>query len=322
MLPRITVKNAGPGSLAVMIGLWQRTWYEKVAPEAHHAYRMQLLTTPWARKNLQVLVLEENGAPLSGLIALTFPVRMRGHVLKVAGVAAVVTEPAQRGRGLAARLLSIAHRRFQDSGHDAALLFSDIGTPYYEKLSYVPWPTTRHALVVPAAASAPAGVTVREATARDLTAMRQLYERFQAPFSMALERPLAYWRHLMGRARWRDRMLGQTKHHSGRWIAEVDGEPVAYARVAAREIDLAVTEAAHLPGHAPALAHLVTERARALSRDRLSMVAPASLTEALGLCVAAADPVDKMMMAPLSGRAATADQVQPLDHCFWAEDWF
>ena len=318
MLPRITVKNAGPGSLGVLIDLWHRTWYAQVPPEAHHAYRMRLFTSPWARKNLQVLVLEENGAPLSGMMALTLSVRLDGRVLKVAGVAAVVTAPEQRGRGLAARLLAIAHRRFQDSGHHAALLFSDIGTAYYAKLGYVPWPTTRYTLRAPAVAL-PRGHSVRPAVPGDLPAMRALQERFQEPYALALEKSVPYWRHQLLRARARDKMFGIKRPSSGRFVIEATGAPVAYARVTARDGALTVTEAAHLPDREHALAALIAARAQAESAATVDLLAPAALVKALGLPVTRREPCDKMMLAPLTLPPGSVDSV---NHCFWREDWF
>lgn len=313
MLPRITVKNAGPGSLGVLIDLWHRQWYPQCPAQAHHAYRMRLLTTPWARKNLQVLVLEENGAPLSGMMALSFRMRLNGRRIKVAGVAAVVTAPEQRGRGLAARLLTIAHRRFQDSGHDAALLFSDIGTDYYARFGYVPWPTTRFTLKVPAGRPARG---VREAR---LDEMRALQDTFQQSYAFRLEKPLAYWRHLLARAAGRDRLFGNDRPSPGRFVIEAKNAPVAYARILERDGALTVTEAAHLPRHEKLLAALIADRARAAKARTVSLLAPRELVDALGFPISKREACDKMMVASLSDKAS---DVSPVSHCFWGEDWF
>jgi len=320
MLPRITVENARPGSLEILTGLWHRTWYASVSPEAHHAYRMRVLTTPWARRACQVLALAENGAVRSGMIVLSLPMRLNGRKLKVAGVAAVVTDPEHRGRGLAARLIAISHRRLADAGHDAAMLFTEIGTAYYAKLGYTSWPITRYSLEV---ADAPApGVTIRPATARDVPAMVRLSAAFQQGYPLAFERTPAYLRHMMSRARGRDELFAapgaRVRHVSGRWIAEAGGEPVAYARVLPREGQLAITEAAFAPGRASALARLAVERARAGGFPALSVAGPASLPAALALPVTGTQAVDKMMMAPLAGGLSVA----PVEHCFWSEDWF
>lgn len=317
MLPRITVKNAGPGSLGVLIDLWHRTWYPQCKAAAHHAYRMKLFTTPWARKNLQVLVLEENGAPLSGMMALSFSMKLNGRRLKVAGVAAVVTSPEQRGRGLAARLMTIAHRRFQDSGHQAALLFSDIGTEYYARFGYVPWPTTRFTLQAPPGKLA-RGLAVREAKAGDLPVMRALQEAFQKPFAFKLERPVAYWKHQVTRALGREALFGAARPSWGRFVIEARKQPVAYVRTAVRDGLLVVSEAACLPRRENALAELIAARARDEKVDGISLLAPESLVDALRLPVARREACDKMMVAPLAPRV----DASPVSHCFWGEDWF
>jgi GNAT superfamily N-acetyltransferase len=323
--PRIHVKNAGPGSLAILSKLWHAQWYVGYTPESHHAYRMLTLTTPWARTHVQVLALEEDGRVRSGLIALSMTLTLAGKRRKVAGVAAVVTDPEQRGRGFAARLLTVAHRRFSDQGHHAAFLFTEIGTAYYAKLGYIPWPLVRHTLV-PVSAALPRAVTFAPATPRDLAAQAALYDAMQTRFPVRFHRTRDYWRHMLARARAKDEVLASTggevkEYVSHRWIARARGEPVACARIVPREADLAVTEASYLPGHAGTLAALLAARAGAEDRAALSIVAPAEVVEELGFAVARREPVDKMMFAPLSG-PLTARDLEPDTFCMWPEDWF
>ena len=322
MLPRITVKNAGPGSLEFLTGLWHRTWYPSVTPEAHHVYRMRVLTSPWARRCSQVLVLEENGAPRAGMIVLTLSMRLRGKKRKVAGIAAVVTDPEHRGRGLAARLVTIGHRRLADAGHQAALLFTEIGTAYYAKLGYVTWPLARRTLALPDSARTPRGLTFRPATARDLPAMRRLLTQAQKGFTLGIERPADYFRHLMSRAVWRDELFAPpgtvVEHVSGRWIAERGGEPVAHARLVPREKELAISEGGYAPGEERALAALAVARAKDGGHAALSAAIPVSLAAALGLAETKVEPLEKMMMAPLTPGL----DVSPGEHCIWPDDWF
>lgn len=323
---RIHVKNAGPGSLAVLSKLWHAQWYAGFTPGSHHAYRMRILTSPWARKHVQVLALEEEGAVRSGLIALSMSLELAGKRRKVAGVAAVVTDPEQRGRGFAARLLTVAHRRFADQGHHAAFLFTEIGTAYYAKLGYIPWPLVRHTLVPAIGAPAPRGVAFSPATPADLPAQAALYDALQERFPVRFHRSRDYWRHMLARARAKDELLapsgGETRAHAPhRWIALARGKPVAYARVVPRDADVTVTDAGCLPGHADALAALLSARAGESDRSAVSIVAPASVVEELGLAVAKREPLDKLMFAPLAG-PLTARDLAPAPFCMWPEDWF
>jgi predicted N-acetyltransferase YhbS len=327
VLPRLTVKNAGPGTLAILTGLWHRVWYGHVTPESHHAYRMRMLTSPWARRHIQVLALEEGGAVRSGMIVLSHTMRLRGKKVKVAGVAAVVTDPDHRGRGFANRLIAIAHRRFVDSGHDAAMLFTEIGTAYYAKLGYITWPVVKHLLELPAPERA-RGLKIAPATAADLPDQARLYAAVQDRYDLALVRPRPLWRHVIARSRWRDEVLepvdGTTvAHDPHRWIARTArGVAVAYARAVPREDDLWVAEAGYAPGHAPALAQLLAHRGRALDRAKLALAASPRLVEELGLPAIKSETIEKMMFAPLGGKTPAPADVAPATHCFWPEDWF
>jgi predicted N-acetyltransferase YhbS len=338
MLPRVEVRNAGPRALEFLCGLWHATWYSSHPAEAHYRYRMRLLTSPWARRHLQVLVLEESGHPRSGMIVLDLPVRLGGRRLRTAGIAAIVTDPDHRGRGLAARLLAIAHRRLSDAGKEASLLFSDIGTTYYQRFGYVAWPVTQYtlALDVPGRgrsrsrgrARAPA---IEPARARDLPEQARLYREHQASFPLALERSTLYWRHLLMRARLRDRYLpepapdpdGARRPAPDRWIARRSGgggRALACARCLVRDEDVLVTEAAFSTGQAAALRALLLDRAATARRPAISITAPRSLVEALELPVASTRSIDKMMLATL-GRPGEAGP-SPVEHCLWPEDWF
>ena len=326
MLPRITVKNAGPGSLEFLTALWHRTWYAGMRPEAHHTYRMRVLTSPWARRCCQVLVLEENGAPRAGMIVLTLSMRLRGKKRKVAGIAAVVTDPEHRGRGLAARLVTIGHRRLADAGHQAALLFTEIGTAYYAKLGYVTWPLANRTLALPDTARTPDGLTSRAANERDVPAMRRLLNGSQKGFTLGISRPADYVRHLLNREIWREEMSGSKwpdmQFVTARWIAERGGEPVAYARLVPRigadTVEIAITEAGWAPGEERAVAALAVDYAKRGNYDGIWATIPESLASALGLAVTKVEPLEKMMMTPLTPGL----DVSPAEHCIWPGDWF
>lgn len=323
---RIEVKNAGPGTLEILSKLWHRQWYAGYTPASHHDYRMRTLTTPWAREHVQVLSLEEERRVCSGMIVLSLTMVIAGKRRKVGGIAAVVTDPDQRGRGFAARLLTVGHRRLADSGHDAAMLFSEIGTEYYARLGYIPWPVTRHVLALPRGAGERRGLSFAPATSRDLGAQATLYRELQSRFDVRVLRTSGYWRHLVNRARWKDEVLAPEggapkKHVAHRFIARLRGKPVACARILPREADVAVTEAGYLPGHASSLVALIARRAAQEERAAASIVADASIVAELGLPVEKSEAIDKMMFVPLANRLTPA-QLAPAPCSIWPEDWF
>ena len=59
-----------------------------------------------------------------------------GRAIRIAGIGAVFTQPAHRGRGAARDLLSRLLDRAAAGGVDLALLFSEIGPDYYARLGF------------------------------------------------------------------------------------------------------------------------------------------------------------------------------------------
>jgi predicted acetyltransferase len=286
---------------------------------------MRLLTCGWARRHTQVLVLEENGRPRSGMIVFKLPMRAGRRPLRVAGLAAVVTDPDHRARGLAAMLIQIAHRRLADAGYDHALLFTEIGTAFYERFGYRSWPLIHHQIEVPRTVIRLRGVEVRRAELSDVEAQKLLYDRFQEGFDLTLRRPLEYWRYLLARARWKHDYFaspGGSRFDPERWIGVYRGRPAAYARCLVRPDDLLLSDAAYAPGRAEVLAAIVGHRAREAGLSRVSVIAPPSVVRRLELPVVRSDSVEKMMIASLEPGRSAAPRLVPCEQCIWPEDWF
>lgn len=324
MTSSLVLEKADQDSLDFLVSLWHRAWYREHPVSTHHSYRMGLFSTPWAREHLEPLVLKENGEPRSGLMALHLCSTLLERKLKVLGIAAVVTDPDQQGRGFASRLLQLVHEDFRRRGFDAALLFSDIGTSFYERLGYLPWPVNHYVLKVPEEGPLPLadGLVVGPPRRRDLGAQIELHRRFQSGFSFRLERTGLYWGHLLERTRLRNDLFPPEGGRGRRWIAWDDGEPVAYAMFTPKENHLLVTDAGFRAGRSLLLSALLAEQARSIGIDRIELMAPISVIQAMGLDVLETRAVDKMMLTPLGGKTPTASHLEPVEHCLWAEDWF
>ena len=61
-----------------------------------------------------------------------------GRPIQIAGLGAVFTSPASRGRGAARDLIERMLERAEADGADLALLFSEIGPDYYARLGFEP----------------------------------------------------------------------------------------------------------------------------------------------------------------------------------------
>lgn len=118
----------------------QGPWGGGLAEDAFVEFQRRLASSPEAGGRYRMFGLFERGgrALLSGMKAYALAGAFEGRGLRVLGVGAVFTPPALRRQGYAARMLERALARFSDEGADAALLFSDIGTEYYQRLGFRP----------------------------------------------------------------------------------------------------------------------------------------------------------------------------------------
>jgi GNAT superfamily N-acetyltransferase len=144
---------------AGMIPVLERShevWGEGAALDAYLAFNVAQRRSRWARKRYRFLVGEaEDGTLLAGLKWYAFPAAIDGEARSAMGLGAVFTPKEVRGRGHASVLVEAALERGAAQGYDLALLMSEIGAPFYERLGFrtlpaeeaaclpflpVPWP--------------------------------------------------------------------------------------------------------------------------------------------------------------------------------------
>jgi hypothetical protein len=97
----------------------------------------------------------------------------------------VFTPPALRGRGYGRAVIEAVEAAALQDGAQASLLFSEIGTPFYERLGYHAVPVTLADLVVDTKPGAPA-VVVRTGEDRDAEDLAELYAQRAESFRLSL----------------------------------------------------------------------------------------------------------------------------------------
>ena len=106
--------------------------------------------TPWAQENARFLVsIDANGGVLSSLKQYLPRVRLYGEIDRALVIGAVFTPRGHRGHGHAAALVRAVLARGREQGLRVAMLFSDIGTLYYEGLGFRGVPATEHWGILP-----------------------------------------------------------------------------------------------------------------------------------------------------------------------------
>jgi Acetyltransferase (GNAT) domain len=114
----------------------QPLWGGGLNPERFVAFQRRLADSREAGQRYRLLGLFEGDQLLSAMKAYDLRGSYAGAPLRLLGIGAVYTPPPLRRRGHARHMLELAIADHRASGFDAAVLFSDIGADYYERLGF------------------------------------------------------------------------------------------------------------------------------------------------------------------------------------------
>ncbi len=222
------VTATGPLLERVMDGTYP-IWNEGISREAFSRWNLALMATPWGREHLTRVALVEGDAILASAKRYILRASVGDRRVSVLGIGAVFTPPERRGRGHARALIDALLDEAAGEGHHFALLFSEIGPGYYERMGFrvVPRPSFEIE-VLPGRRGAPA-VLVRSGEPADLEAMAEISARYRAGSAFSLDRTSD----LIGFGLARRRLLAGLgppgRRHVEFFVAEEAHRPVAYA---------------------------------------------------------------------------------------------
>lgn len=114
----------------------QPIWGGGLSEERFQTFQRRLADAPEAKDRYRLLGWFADGALTAAMKAYDLGAEFAGVPLRVLGVGAVFTPPPLRRRGHAAAMLRAAMDDYGERGAHAAVLFSDIGVRYYERLGY------------------------------------------------------------------------------------------------------------------------------------------------------------------------------------------
>ncbi|MDP6041722.1 MAG: GNAT family N-acetyltransferase [Candidatus Latescibacteria bacterium] len=137
-------------------------------------------------------VISQDGRLVCHLRIWDRTLRVRGADLLAAGIGSLCTHPDFRGRGYAQALMRDSEKYFFEAGYDLGLLFTIIGTPFYEAQGWVPIPLPTFAFGKMNALPMPEGVRQLDVV-RDLEAVRAIYEDSGLRYESAALRDQVDW---------------------------------------------------------------------------------------------------------------------------------
>lgn len=131
------VRDAGPGEMEAVLNASHSVWSEGMPVDDYVAFNLAQRRSPWGRERYRFLVAESDGGLVAALKLFTLPGTLDGRDLTIAGIGAVFTFEAARGRGHAAALVEAAlEEAARAAGAGVALLMSEIGPDLYRKAGF------------------------------------------------------------------------------------------------------------------------------------------------------------------------------------------
>jgi predicted N-acetyltransferase YhbS len=190
----------------------------------------EIRSTRWGRENARFYVwLDDDGEILSSLKVYRPKLQWMGQSRLAIVLGAIFTPRARRRQGHAAAAVRAALGVGRDAGAAAAILFSDIGTRYYEALGFREIPAEEQWGPLPHhAAETRTGWHLRDMQPEDLPAMIEMHSAFCAARPFAFLRDADHWDFVRTRAFSFFRRLGSA-HVRQRWrVAVCGGQVVGY----------------------------------------------------------------------------------------------
>ena len=218
-------------------------WHDGLSRRAYSRWNTTQQRTPWGAERLQrVALVDASGDLLASAKRYRYDVRLGDRAGWMCGFGAVFTPPERRGRGYARTLLE---RLLDDAHRDGALfagLFSEIGTPYYERLGFYPLVLDEVTVKVRLKGGAPA-MLVRAGDERDLPALAAMHESRVAGVRLALVRDQSLLHASLVKKRLFAGLSAPGTHRLEFFVAEEGASAVAYAVISSNQYGWTLEEA-------------------------------------------------------------------------------
>ena len=162
----------------------------------------QLCASGFGRRRLRTLGLAHDGALVASCKRYQRELRCGERTFRAAGIGAVFTPEALRGRGYATAFLGALLDAERAAGTDLVYLFSDIHPAFYERLGFVRLPS--RAIALRADTLPHARIAARTIADGDWPAIERCFATLEGERAFALTRPPLVWEWLRLRARSRE----------------------------------------------------------------------------------------------------------------------
>jgi len=194
------VVTAEGGILTEILDGTYPIWGEGLSRDAYEKWNRAQTETVWGRANLRRVALVDGGRVLSSAKRYDLEALTAGRRIRALGIGAVFTDPSLRGQGHAAALIDAMIADARARGCDLALLFSEIGAGYYERLGFRAIAQRVPTIEVIRKPGAPAAL-VRAAEPADFDAIAEMSARARHGAALALDRTSHFIAFMLARKR-------------------------------------------------------------------------------------------------------------------------
>ena len=296
-------------------------WAGARSIEGYAAEFLATANSGWGKRRFRTLGLRVGGELVASCKRYERTLRCGERSYKAAGIGAVFTPDALRGRGYATALLGAFLDAEREAGTALAYLFSDIHPAFYERLGFVALPSRTIALR--AAELSGERIEVAVLGDADATAVRRLFDALDArrPFAFA-RTPLDWeWQRLRAASREHAAQLVRLGVRRGRALAAY----VVGRRIPAADAFMVDEFAFARDGDAPLIAPLLRAGAGdlrtvrgwlppALARDALPRGAVRARKDAIAMVLPLSAPFRAAFRTRATDRAQNADPCWSTDH--------
>jgi GNAT superfamily N-acetyltransferase len=299
-------------------------WHDGLSRDGYGRYYAAQVATPWGGGHLQRLALVEKGEVLASAKLYAFDAILDGIPLRIAGIGALFTAPAHRGRGHARALVERLLERAAGDGVDLALLFSIIGADYYNRLGFETVATTDLSLRVIEDTRRGAPMTlVRAGEERDLADVVALGRVRAERYRLHFDRDRDFLRHAIVKKRLLAGLGPAGQRELQFFIAEEGASAVAYVVVTVRGGAWVLEECGDRDpdgARVGAILQVLIARDPSAPRPAISAWLPAGFRPPQIAVLGELPSPEIMMMRPL--RRPLPQISTPADLLYWHGDMF
>ena len=175
-------------------------WGEGLSRDAYEKWNRAQTATVWGRTGLRRVALLDHSRVLSSAKRYDLEAWMAGRRIPVVGIGAVFTPPPGRGQGHARTLIEAILEDATARGCSLALLFSEIGAGYYERVGFSVIAQLVPTIEIVRKPGAPAAL-VRAGETADLAAIAEIAARARRGAAFALDRSADFIAFMLTRKR-------------------------------------------------------------------------------------------------------------------------